>query len=49
MQRDLYQEGSSGDTRTLFDNGQVSKEDLANAIKMDNELYDSGLTGSLKF
>jgi hypothetical protein len=28
---------------------QISQEDLDNAIKLDNELYTSGLTGSLKF
>jgi hypothetical protein len=48
-QRDIYSEGSSTDLKTLIDNKEISKEDLDNAIKMDDELYNSGLTGSLKF
>ena len=48
-QRDIYNEGSSADLRTLIDNKQISKDDLNAAIKMDDELYNSGLTGSLKF
>ena len=48
-QRDVYNEGSSSDLRYLLDQKQVSKEDLDAAIKMDNELFNSGLTGSLKF
>lgn len=48
-QRDIYNEGGSGDLRTLLENGEVSREDLAEAIKMDNELFASGLSGKLKF
>lgn len=48
-QRDIYNEGSSSDVRYLIDQKQISKEDLDNAIKMDDELYNSGLVGSLKF
>lgn len=49
MVKDLYSEGGSSDVKTLMSEKQVSKEDLDNAIKLDNELYASGLTGSLKF
>ena len=48
-QRDIYGEGSSNDVRYLIDQKQISKEDLDSAIKMDDELYNSGLVGSLKF
>lgn len=48
-QRDLYGEGSSSDVRYLIDQKQIDKKDLDEAIKMDNELYNSGLVGSLKF
>lgn len=48
-QRDIYAEGGSADLKTLIDEQQISKEDLDNAIKLDNDLYNSGLTGSLKF
>ena len=48
-QRDIYNEGGSSDLKSLIDDGQVSKEDLSAAIKLDEELYNSGLTGSLKF
>ena len=48
-QRDIFNEGGSSDLKSLIDDGQVSKEDLDAAIKLDQELYDSGLTGSLKF
>lgn len=48
-QRDLYSEGSSSDVRYLIDQKQIDKKDLDEAIKMDNELYNSGLVGSLKF
>lgn len=48
-QRDIYSEGPSDDLKTLIANKDIDKEDLDNAIKMDNELYASGLTGSLKF
>lgn len=48
-QRDIFNEGGSSDLKTLIDDGQISKADLDEAIKLDNELYASGLTGSLKF
>ncbi|UOF78006.1 hypothetical protein [Caudoviricetes sp.] len=48
-QRDIYTEGSSSDLRYLIDEKQISKADLDAAIKMDDELYNSGITGSLKF
>ena len=48
-QRDIFNEGGSSDLKSLIDDGQISKEDLSAAIKLDEELYNSGLTGSLKF
>ena len=48
-QRDIFAEGGSSDLKTLIDEKSISKEDLDAAIKMDDELYNSGLTGSLKF
>jgi len=48
-QRDIFNEGGSSDLKTLIDDGQISKADLDEAIKLDEELYNSGLTGSLKF
>lgn len=48
-QRAIYKEGSSSDLRTLIGEGSISREDLEAAIKLDNELYSSGLTGELKF
>lgn len=48
-QRDIFDEGGSSDLKTLIDDGQISKADLDAAVKLDDELYASGLTGSLKF
>lgn len=48
-QRDIYAEGGSADLNTLISEKQISKADLDAAIKLDNDLYNSGLTGSLKF
>jgi hypothetical protein len=48
-QRDIYSEGGSADLKTLIDEQQISKEDLDAAIKLDNDMYNSGLSGSLKF
>lgn len=48
-QQDIYSEGGSDDLELLIDNGEISKEDLDKAIELDNQLYASGLTGSLKF
>lgn len=47
--QEVFKEGSSTDLRTLIDSKQISKKDLDEAIKLDDELYNSGLTGSLKF
>lgn len=47
--KDIYAEGGSDDLKTLMEQKSVSKEDLDEAIKMDNELFASGLTGTLKF
>lgn len=48
-QRDVYTEGSSSDLRYMIDQGQIAKKDLDEAIKMDDELYNSGLSSTLKF
>lgn len=48
-QRDIYNEGGSADLKALIDEQAISKKDLDEAIKLDNDLYNSGLTGSLKF
>jgi hypothetical protein len=48
-QNDIYTEGPSKDLKYLLEQGTVGKADLDEAIKMDNELYGSGLTASLKF
>lgn len=48
-QNDIFAEGGSSDLKTLIDNKQIDKADLDAAIKLDDELYNSGLTGSLKF
>lgn len=46
---DLFAEGGSVDTKTLIEEGKITREQLEAAIALDNELYTSGLTGSLKF
>jgi hypothetical protein len=38
-----------GDLKALAANGQIGKDDLNAAIKMDDELWNSGLISSLKF
>lgn len=48
-QKDIYNEGPSSDLKYLLEQGQVSREDLNAAVHMDDQLYSSGLTGSLKF
>jgi hypothetical protein len=48
-QREVFTEGSSSDLRALLKAGSVSKDDLNAAIQLDNELFNSGLSGSLKF
>jgi hypothetical protein len=48
-QRDIFAEGGSSDLKTLAEEGQIAKADLDAAVKLDNDLYNSGLTGSLKF
>lgn len=47
--QDIFSEGGSRDTGFFMANGLISKEDLNSAINLDNQLYNSGLTGSLKF
>jgi len=46
---DIFQEGGSNDLKTLLANGSVKKPDLDAAIQLDNQLYQAGLTSSLKF
>lgn len=46
---DIYSEGGSDDLRYLIDTKAIDKKDLDAAIKMDDELFASGLTKSLKF
>lgn len=48
-QSDIYTEGGSADLKALYESGDVSKPDLDAAIELDNYLYNSGLTSSLKF
>jgi hypothetical protein len=48
-QNDIFSEGGSSDLKTLIDNKEIDKADLDAAMKMDEQLYNSGLTGSLKF
>lgn len=47
--KDVYNEGGSADVKYLLSEKQISKEELDEAISLDNELYNSGLTGTLKF
>lgn len=47
--KDVYTEGSSGDLKKLIESKSISDKDLQDAIQLDNELYSSGLSGSLKF
>lgn len=49
QQSDLYTEGGSDDTQALLDSGAINKTDLDKAIELDNQLYNSGVTSSLKF
>lgn len=46
---DIFNEGGSNDLKTLMSENKIPKADLDSAIKMDNELFTSGLTNSLKF
>ena len=48
QQRDIYS-SNIGDIRYLIDEKQVGKEDLDAAIKLDDEMYNSGLISELKF
>jgi hypothetical protein len=48
-QNDIFAEGGSADIKNFIEEGQLDQADLDAAIQMDNELYNSGLTGSLKF
>ena len=47
--KDVYTEGSSGDLKKLIESKSITDKDLQDAIQLDNELYSSGLSGSLKF
>lgn len=47
-QRDIYS-ANIGDLRYLAEQKMLSKEDLDQAIKMDDEMYNAGLISSLKF
>jgi hypothetical protein len=47
--QDLYNSGGSADVKTLIRDGKVGKQDLSDAIALDNQLYSSGLESSLKF
>lgn len=47
--RDIFAEGGSADLKKFITDKQISKDDLDAAIKLDNDLYNSGVTGSLKF
>lgn len=49
MVQDIYTEGGSDDLKYLMSQGAITKDELDMAIQLDNELYSSGLTGSLKF
>lgn len=46
---EIYTEGSSSDLRYLIDNGDITQADLDEAIKLDNDMYNAGLTSKLKF
>lgn len=50
-QQDLYSQASDSekDIDYFIEQGKVDKNDLDAAIKMDNDLYNSGLNGSLIF
>ncbi len=47
--QDAYNEGSSNDLKQLIADGQVSKDTLDKAVALDNALYASGISGTLKF
>lgn len=47
--QNIYKEGGSTDLTYLIENGAINKDDLNGAITLDNELYSSGITDSLKF
>jgi len=48
LTRDIYDAGSSG-SKDYWEKGYITKEDIDKAIALDDELYASGLTKSLKF
>lgn len=48
-QLDIYSEGGSSDLKALLSRKSISQADLDAAIRLDDQLYASGLTGSLKF
>lgn len=45
----IYNEGGSDDLKYFIDQGGIDKEELNQAIQLDNELYNSGISGSLEF
>lgn len=47
--QDIYAEGGSSDLKTLIANKKIGKQDLNDAIDLDNKLYAAGLETSLKF
>ena len=48
LTKDIYDAGSSG-SKDYWEQGLISKEDIDKAIALDDELYASGLSKSLKF
>lgn len=48
LTKDIYDAGSSG-SKDYWEQGLISKEDIDKAISLDDELYASGLSKTLKF
>lgn len=48
LTKDIYDAGSSG-SKDYWEQGLISKEDIDKAIALDDELYASGLSKTLKF
>lgn len=47
--REVYTEGSSSDLRSVIDNEGITQAALDAAVKLDEQLYLAGITGSRKF
>jgi hypothetical protein len=47
--KDIFAEGNSNDFKTLLDDGKITKEDMEQAIAIDNALYESGVNATLRF